>query len=268
MNELQIIGLDITDISAWDFTALKEELQAYLSEYAGIAYTDETIKDAKKDRATLNKAKKVVEDARKAYKARCLKPYEAIEPQIKELTGLIEERRQQIDETVKEYEGRQKEAKEKEVREYYNRVSGSLGSDADKIYQKVFDPKWTNASTNAAKYREEIQIAVASAARDLESIKALDSPFEDTLKEVYLETLSMDAVLQKNGELKEATGKAGLIGAADGNAGMVPAPTAMSSETPEADETEGTLVRIHASQARLKQICDFMKAIGVTYEIV
>lgn len=137
-----------------------------------------------------------------------------------------------------------------------------------KIYQKVFDPKWTNASTNAAKYREEIQIAVASAARDLESIKALDSPFEDTLKEVYLETLSMDAVLQKNGELKEATGKAGLIGAADGNAGMVPAPTAMSSEIPEADETEGTLVRIHASQARLKQICDFMKAIGVTYEIV
>lgn len=268
MNDLQVINLDNTDISAWDFPALKAELQAYLSEYAGLVYTDETIKDAKKDRTTLNKAKKVVEDARKAYKARCLEPYEAIEPQIKELTGLIEERRQQIDETVKEYEGRQKEAKEKEVREYFDRVSGSLGQDADRIWQKVFDPKWTNASTNATKYRDEIQIAVASAARDMESIKAIDSPFGDTLKDVYLETMSMDAVLQKNEELKEAAGKAGLTNAAEGNAGTASIPAAAAPGAPVADETEGTLVRIHASEARLNQICDFMKAIGVTYEIV
>ncbi len=33
MNELQVINLDNTDISAWDFPALKAELQAYLSEY-------------------------------------------------------------------------------------------------------------------------------------------------------------------------------------------------------------------------------------------
>ena len=268
MNELQVINLNNTDISVWDFPALKAELQAYLSEYAGLVYTDETIKDAKKDRTTLNKAKKVVEDARKAYKARCLEPYEAIEPQIKELTGLIEERRQQIDETVKEYEGKQKEAKEKEVREYFDRVSGSLGSDADRIWQKVFDPKWTNASTNAAKYRNEIQIAVASAVRDLESIKALDSPFSDTLKEVYLVTMSMDAVLQKNEELKEAAGKAGLTNTGGEKIETHSVPAEEPSESPVADETEGTLVRIHASQARLNQICDFMKAIGVTYEIV
>lgn len=266
MNELQVINLDNTDITAWDFPALKAELQAYLSEYAGLVYTDDTIKDAKKDRATLNKAKKVVEDARKAYKARCLEPYDAIEPQIKELTGLIEERRQQINETVKEYEGRQKEAKEKEVREYFDRVSGSLGPDADRIWQKIFDSKWTNASTNTAKYRDEVQIAIASAVRDLESIKALDSPFSDTLREVYLETLSMDVVLQKNEELKEAAGKAGLTNAGGENAGMHF--MSASAKTPAADEKEGTLVRIHASQVRLNQICDFMKAIGVTYDIV
>ena len=268
MNELQVINLDNTDISVWDFPALKAELQAYLSEYAALVYTDETIKDAKRDRSILNKAKKVVEDARKAYKARCLEPYEAIEPQIKELTGLIEGRRQQIDETVKEYEGRQRETKEKEVREYFERVSGCLGQDADRIWQKIFDPKWTNASTNAAKYRDEIQIAVASAARDIEIIKSLDSPFGDTLKDVYLETLSMDVVLQKNEELKEAAGKAGLTNATTENAGTALAPAATPSEVPVADETEGTLVRIYASQARQNQICDFMKAIGVTYEIV
>ena len=267
MNELQVIKLDNTDIVSWDFPALKAELQEYLSDYAALIYTDETIKDAKNDRAYLNKAKKVIEDARKAYKARCLEPYEAIEPQIKELTDLIEERRLQIDETVKDYENRQKESKKKEVREYFDRISGCFGKNAERVYQKIFDPKWTNASTNTAKYREEIQIAVGSVNRDLESIKALNSPFNDTLYDVYLDTFSMDVVLQKNEELKVAAGKAGLTNAAEGSAGTAPAPEAATSETPVADEAEGTLLRIHASQARLNQICDFMKAIGVTYEI-
>lgn len=267
MEELQIINLDKTDITAWDFPALKVELEAYLSEYAGLVYTDETIKDAKKDRSTLNKAKKVIEDAGKAYKARCLEPYEAIKPQINDLTGLIEERRRQIDETVKEYENRQKETKEKKIREYFDRISGSLGPDADRIYQKIFDPKWTNASTSAAKYRDEIQNAVASVVRDLEDIKALNSRFADKLKEVYLDTLSMDKVRQKNDEWDDVE-KASFTNVSNENAGTVSVFEATSSETPKADEAEGTLVRIHASQDRLNQICDFMKAIGVIYEIV
>ena len=268
MNELKVMNLDSTDITTWDFQALKAELQAYLSEYAGLVYTDETIKDAKKDRTTLNKAKKVVEDARKAYKARCLEPYEAIELQIKELTGLIEERRQQIDEVVKDYEGHQKEAKEKEIREYYDRVSGNLGTDAEKLYLKIFDPKWANPSTSAAKYREAIQLAVASAARDLEGIRELDSPYVDTLMELYMETLSMEAVLQKNEELKEAVGKARPKGATEEEKISATAPVAEVPENQAADEENGTLIRIHASQARLNQIFDFMKAIGVSFEIV
>jgi hypothetical protein len=68
MNELKVMNLDNTDISTWDFSSLKTELQAYLSEYEGLVYTDETIKDAKKDRTTLKKAKDAIEDAKKAYR--------------------------------------------------------------------------------------------------------------------------------------------------------------------------------------------------------
>ena len=270
MNELKIMGLDSTDITSWDFQALMAELQAITFEDADLIYSDDTIKYAKKDRAILNKAKKVVEEARKAYKARCLEPYDALKPQVKELTDLIEEKRKQIDDIVKEYEDRQKEAKGKEIMEYYDRISGSLGEDAEKLYQKIFDPKWTNDSFKT-KYREAMQIAVASAAKDLESIMALDSPFVDTLREKYIETLSMEAVLEKDEELKEAVGKAGLTGATDGetlSAQAVSAQTAAIPSNRTADEEEGTLVRIHASQKRLDMICDFMRAIGVSFEIV
>lgn len=267
MNELQIINLDSTDISTWNFPAIKAELQKYLSEYEGLVYTDETIKDAKKDKAELNKAKKVIEDARKAYKTKCLEPYEAIEPKIKELTGLIEKRRLQIDETVKEYEARQKAAKEKEVREYYDRISGPFGADADRIYQKIFDTRWINATTSTAKYREGVQSAVASVIHGLEEVKALDTPFADTLIDLYLETLSMEAVIQKNDELKAAAGKAGLAGLAE-DTETAGAAVKNSSNKTTADPADGTVIRIHASQSKIDQICDFMKAIGVDYEIL
>lgn len=266
MNELQIVKLDNTDITMWDFPALKAELQASLSNFDGLVYTDNSIKDAKKDRTTLNKAKKVIEDARKAYKARCLEPYEAIEPQIKELTSLIEQQRLQIDATVKELECRQKEAKKKEVREYYDRVSGGFGETAERIWEKIFNPKWVNTTTGVAKYREEIQNAIADVTRSMEGIKGLASPFEHTLMELYLNTLSMDAVLQKNEELKEAAQKAGIMGTTAGVAESFS--DAKPEEKQYTNEEEGVLLRVHASQARLNQILDFMKAIGVTYEIV
>ena len=54
MNDLQIVRLDNTDITGWDFAMLKAELQSRLDSYAGLVYTDETIKSAKTDRTTLN----------------------------------------------------------------------------------------------------------------------------------------------------------------------------------------------------------------------
>ena len=85
METLQIVSFENTEVSSWDFAMLKAELQHQLDKYAGTIYTDETVKEAKNDRATLNKVKKAINDAVNAYKAKCLEPYEAVKPQIKEL---------------------------------------------------------------------------------------------------------------------------------------------------------------------------------------
>lgn len=264
MNELQIISLENTDITNWDFPMLKAELQRRLDTYAGIVYTDDTIRDAKADRTTLNKVKKAIEDARKAYKAKCLAPYEEMEPKIKELTELLESHRLLIDETVKDYENRQKEAKELEVRKYYNRKSAPLGDLADALYPKLFDKKWVNASTGKAKYEESILIAIDGAVRDIEAIKALGSPFMDTLLRIYVETLSLDSVKAKNDELTASVISAGLTAQA------VP-PTVIAENKPAVEKTnpeKGTSIKVYATEFQLNQLCDFMKAIGVEYELM
>ena len=40
MNELQIIKLENTDISGWNFAMLRAELQSRLDTYAGIIYKE------------------------------------------------------------------------------------------------------------------------------------------------------------------------------------------------------------------------------------
>lgn len=263
MEELQIINLEQTDITIWNFEEIKEELSRVLAEYKNTVYTDETIKVAKNDKATLAKAKKVVEEQRKAYKAKCLEPYEALEPKVKELVSMIEEQRSIIDDVVKDYTEKQKKEKENEIKKYYDKKAFVLGNFAETLYVKILDAKWMNASTSKSKYEEEIQIAINKALDDINAIKAMNSPYVETLLEKYVETLSVDEVRNKLEELETAANKAGL------NINSTEDAPIKEEKTIEikTDETEGINVRVYANQNQMRQICDFMKAIGVHYEM-
>lgn len=77
----------------WNNEELKTEIAAKMEEYKGIVFTEETIKDARKDRANLNKLKNAFEDERKRIKKLCMEPYNQFEQQVKEVTRLIDEPR-------------------------------------------------------------------------------------------------------------------------------------------------------------------------------
>ena len=120
MNELQIVALEQNDITTWNFEQIKDNLESALAVYENTVYTDETIKSAKDDKATLAKAKKLIEDRRKAYKEQCLAPYTAIAPKIKELVFMIEEQRLLIDDVVKDYTDRQRVRCLSPLQKYYS----------------------------------------------------------------------------------------------------------------------------------------------------
>lgn len=263
MNELQIKDFEQMDITSWNFEQLKEELAKTLSIYETAVYTDETIKSAKADKATLAKAKKIVEDQRKAYKAKCLEPYEELEPKIKEVVSMIEERRMLIDEVVIEYNERQKKEKEAEVKKYYDKKAFVLGELAAPLYNKILDEKWLNVSTGKAKYEEELQIAVNRALSDINEIKAMNSPYVETLLEKYAETLSVEEVKIKREELEVAANKARVVQQ------VVVSELILQDKKPEikADEKDGVNIKVYANSTQMRQICDFMTAIGVGYEM-
>ena len=238
MQELQIVSLENTDIVGWDFEQIKSQLEQRLEYYKNLVYTEDDIKSAKNDRSDLNKAKTVIENQRHL-----------------------------IDDTVKSFEDKKKKEKEVEIRSYYDKKSFVLGEYADRLYDKLLDPKWLNATTAKGKYEEGIQIAVNNALNDINSIKATNSPFVDTLIDVYIDTLSMERVETKNAELTEAHSKAKFVetpvSEPEQPAGEI---RNLVSQTSSADGSN--MIKVYATKSQLVQITDFMKAIGVTYEIV
>jgi hypothetical protein len=260
MEELQIVGLEKTDITAWNFSAIKDELARALSVYKTTVYTDETIKVAKDDKAKLAKAKKIVEDQRKAFKARCMEPYDALEPQIKEIVSMIDEQRVAIDEVVKDYTERQKAEKEAEVRAFYDKKAHVLGNLAAPLYEKILDQKWLTASSGK-KYQEEIQIKINDALADVRSLMAMDSPFVDTVIEKYVATLSVGEAKAKHEELVTAASKAGL-----GQQTAQPAVQEPVKE-PVIDSENGILVKMYGNKSQITQVMDFAKVLGVKIEI-
>ena len=77
-----------------------------------------------------------------------------------------------------------------------------------------------------------------------------------------MDTLSLDEAKAKHDELVLAASRAGFNQ-------TNPAPeTAEKPSAPVVSNTaEGVILKIHANQSQINQICDFMKAIGVAYEI-
>lgn len=185
----------------FNFEELKNELSANLEKYNNIVYTDESIPDAKKDRANLNKFKDVIETERKRIKNLCMKPYNDFEVKVKELTGLIDKPIQAIDTRVKSYEQQKKDAKKVEIETFFSANIGDLISLLP--FEKVFSEKWLNATVSLKSVQEEIKQIIEKVNLDLKTIKDLNSEWELTLIDTYLQTLDISAALREKTRLEE-----------------------------------------------------------------
>ena len=73
----------------WNYEELKTEIQGKANDYMNLVYTADQVKDAKKDRANLNKFVEALESKRKEIKKQITEPYSAFEKQEKELVGIV-----------------------------------------------------------------------------------------------------------------------------------------------------------------------------------
>lgn len=182
----------------WNNEELKAEIAEKMQEYKSLAFTEETIKEAKADRAKLNKLRIAFEDERKKIKKQCMEPYEKFEQQVKELIALIDEPICLIDRQIKEVEQKRKEEKRQKIEELF----AGIGFQNFVTLDKIWDDKWLNASVPLGKIEEQMKSWMYQIGNDLLTIKNLPE-FSFEAMEVYKKSLDLTTAIQEGQRLSE-----------------------------------------------------------------
>lgn len=186
----------------WNYEQLKAQLTEGLEAYKGRVYDEDSISEAKKDRAALNKLATAIDTRRKEMKERFLQPYEEFEAQAKELTAMVKEQSAEIDAQIKAYDEARKEEKLGAIKEVYAGIMGDLLELVP--YEKIHDKKWLNVTTSMKSIEKEITEHAESIRAALASIDALSlsDDMQKRVKSVYLDGLDLAAALAEKEKIE------------------------------------------------------------------
>lgn len=199
-----VMGSSLEQLPAtidFNFTQLKVELEASLAAYTGLVVTEDCIKNAKDDRARLNKLREALESKRKEVKRQCMAPYNDFEAKVKELVALIDQPIAAIDGQLQRFEDARRKAKREDVLAVYEDTVGELRGILP--FEKVWRDEWYNVGFTMKKIREAVVSLEAKVASDLEALSVVEGEFIDAVKIKYLEALDLNAALNEHKRLKE-----------------------------------------------------------------
>lgn len=200
----------ITDLQAatpaeisFNFEELKSELSERLEYYSGLVVTEDGIKDAKADRAKLNKLRTAIDTRRKDIKKEYLRPYNDFEGKIKELTVLIDQPIAAIDAQLADYDARKKEAKLKSIEETYEEIVPVELKEIIPL-SRILDQKWLNVTTAMGKVREDLETWVKRVNADLLALDTIEPEYAVAVKQKYADTLDVSIAISHKEALKAA----------------------------------------------------------------
>ena len=183
-----------------NFEEIKVALAAGLEEYKGMVFTAESQPEAKRTVASLRKLKKAMNDRRIEIKKTFMAPYTNFEAQVKELDKLIDEPIDFISGQIEEFERRRVEAKKAMICEIYTGIMAEHGTVMEYLpLDRIYDSRWENSTTTQKAITEAITAHVEHVEKDLDTIRAMESEFEDKGLAKYKATLELsDAIATMN----------------------------------------------------------------------
>lgn len=258
---------------------LRTELKNQLEYYEGIVVTPDTIKNAKSDKATLNKLKTAIDDQRKDVKKQVLSLYEPFEAECKELLSMIDKPIEMIDKQLKVFEEQQKQKKLEELTKFFEKVSPPPFVKLEHI----LNPKWGNVTVKIDTLKQEIAAEVQRIVEDVSEIRRLygDSPMYTPIMQRFEQTRDKGTALAYAAEI-ERKEKAEQERRARETAEMQtvqpdPIPVRKSFATPENTVMHTTeqpepigqaTFRVTGTRSQIRTLAAYMKENGIEYEVL
>lgn len=266
----------------FNFDDMKNELSVKLENYNALVVTEDSIKEAKSDRANLNKLKTAIEDKRKEVKKLCLAPYESFEKQCKEIVALIDAPIKSIDGQIAVFDQKLQDEKWEQISAYYQSEVKELLPVVP--LEKIVSPKWKNKTESVENVCNGIGDTLERIRAELESLENTPEEFRAQVKDVYLKEFSIVQARQEYKRLDERKKQLEemerrKIEASKQKPETVPtpavAPDPVPAETPVAEKPKLVEVPIYSASFKVKgtkeqliALKQFFTENNINYEVI
>ena len=195
--ELKVNEVAIPEQITFNYEELRNELTEKVSMYETLVYTDEQIKEAKEDKANLNKLKKALNDERIALEKKYMQPFETFKAQVNDIIRIIDKPIAVIDKQVKEFEQKEKDEKLEAIKEMF----ASVGFQPFVNLEMIFDNKWLNKTFSMKKIEDAMKERMFQIGNDVKILNDLPE-FGFEALEIYKITLDKTWHWQKEESLQ------------------------------------------------------------------
>ena len=200
----------LTPVIITNYDEMRNQLVEKVDTYKNMVYSDDNMKQAKTDRAALNKLKKAIADERKRVKDMLLDPYTDFENKCKELEAIVDEASKNIDAQIKVFEEKEDNEKLMQIVQYYTSVVGEYNNLID--FDLIFDKRWLNKTYSMTNIEQDIFHIITKTKTDMQTIdgQISDNALRMQVKDFYFKNINNPSVLSlalQEGKRIEETSK-------------------------------------------------------------
>lgn len=196
--ELKIKDYQLPAPLEFNYEELKGELMTKMHDYETLVYTEDKVKEAKADRATLNGFKKALNDERIRREKEYMAGFQPFKDKVNDLIEIIDKPVGLIDKQVKAFEEEQKAEKRTQI--------GALWENTPHpdwlTLPKLFDEKWLNKTVSMKSIEETLKDKVEQINKDLDTVKALGE-FSFEAESEYKRTLDLAQAIAEGKRLAD-----------------------------------------------------------------
>lgn len=200
--ELRINEVQFPEQITFNYEELKQELAEKLSTYETLVYSDEQIKEAKADKANLNKLKKALNDERIRREKEYMQPFNDFKAKINEIIGIIDKPVALIDKQVKEYEDKQKQDRMDKIKALWSEMDVPEGL----TLERVFDDRMLNVSYGMNHVKQKMLDDIKRFNRDMETLAGLPE-FGFEAQQEYIRTFDLNKALAEGQRMAQVQKK-------------------------------------------------------------
>lgn len=195
-NELTVrVERPVIPAMSWNKDEVQKNLDELLSAYTGRVYTPEAVKDAKADRAAVNKWEKQLGDALRAAKKLYTEPLDAFSQSIKAMQAQCKQVSGAIDTQVKAVEQAQREEKASTLRLVYRDCIGEL----EELFpfERLLDEHWLNKTFDLSQAEKDLRLSIETRRNELKLIRDTCGEDAEACTTEYLRSLCVNDALQE-----------------------------------------------------------------------